>query len=66
MHVFAHTAGRYTQKVVDASDFSLFINTSVIVTDRMTVGVTTLCKYRFLNASGYFLGITLLKEKRRR
>ena len=66
MHVFAHTTSRYVQKVLDASDFSLFIDIDIIVTAQMTVCVVTLRKYRVLNANGYLLGITLLKKEEKR
>lgn len=65
MHVFAST-GRYTQKLLDASDFSLVLDIDIIVTAQMTVCVLTLCKYRVLNANGYLLGITLLKKEEKR
>lgn len=66
MHVFAHTTNRYMQKVLDTSEFSLFIDMDIIVTAQMTVCVVTLHKYRLLSANGYLLGITLWKEKEKR
>jgi len=54
------------QKVFDTSDFSQFIDMDIIVTAQMTVYAVTHHKYRLLNAIGYLLGITLLKEEEKK
>lgn len=64
MYLYILQAG--VQKVLGASDFSLFTDLDIIVTAQMTVCVATLCRYRLMNAHGYLLGITLLKEEEKR
>lgn len=41
MDVFANTTSKYTQEVLDTSDFSLFIGIDIIVSAQMTIHEVT-------------------------
>lgn len=42
MNVFAHTTSKYSQEILDTSDFSLSMGMDIIVAAQMTVHEVTL------------------------